>query len=134
MQKDYKIRDYLISIRWSDLVIVNKKKNKWTCWIVDFAILANHRVKLKESEKRDEYLDLAWELKKLWNMKVILIVIGVLGTISKGLVKGLKDLEIKRQVETIQMTAFLRLSRILRKVLESWGDLLSLKIQWKTIS
>ena len=29
----------------------------------------NHRIKLKESEKKDKYLDLAWELKKkLWNM------------------------------------------------------------------
>ena len=35
-----------------------------TCGIVDFAILADHRVKLKENEKRDKYLDLAEELKK----------------------------------------------------------------------
>ena len=26
--------------------------------------------KLKESEKIDKYTDFAWELKKLWNMKV----------------------------------------------------------------
>ena len=37
--------------------------------MVDFAILTDHRVKLKESKKRDNYLDLASELKKLWNMK-----------------------------------------------------------------
>ena len=56
--------------------------------IVDFAILAEHSVKLKESKKRDKYLDLARELKKLWNMKVtvISVVIGTLGTITKGLV------------------------------------------------
>ena len=36
---------------------------------MDFAILADHRVKMKPSEKIDKYLDLAWELKKLWNMK-----------------------------------------------------------------
>ena len=35
-----------------------------TCRIVDFVILADHRVKLKESEKKDKYLDLARELKK----------------------------------------------------------------------
>ena len=28
----------------------------------------------------------------------------------------------------------LRTARILRRVLETWGDLLSLKLQWKTIS
>ena len=31
---------------------------------MDFAVPANHRIKLKKSEKRDEYLDLARELKK----------------------------------------------------------------------
>ena len=35
--------------------------------MVDFTILADHRVKLKESKKKDKYLDLARELKK--NMK-----------------------------------------------------------------
>ena len=36
---------------------------KRTCRIVDIAVPANHRVKLKESEKRDKYVDLARELK-----------------------------------------------------------------------
>ncbi len=50
--------------------------------IVDFAVPADHRINLKESEKNDKYLDLARELKKLWNMKVTIvpIVIGALGT------------------------------------------------------
>ena len=76
-------------------------------------------------------IDLARELKKLWNMKVTIvqIVIGAFGTITKGLLKGLEDLEVGGRVETIQMTALLRTARILRKVLETWGDLLSLKLQ-----
>ena len=50
----------------------NKKKiNK----IVDFALPADQRVKLKESEKKDKYLDLARELKKLRNMKVTFLLI-----------------------------------------------------------
>ena len=32
---------------------------------MDFVVLAVHRVKLKESEKKDKYLNLAWELKKI---------------------------------------------------------------------
>ena len=69
-------------------------------------------------------------------MKVTIVstVIGALGTITKGLLKGLEDLEIGGQVETIQTTALLRTARIPRRVLESWGDLLSLNLQWKTIS
>ena len=68
-------------------------------------------------------------------MKIMIvpIVIGALGTITKGLLKGLEDLEVVGRVETIQTTTLLRTARILRRVLETWGDLLSLKIQWKTI-
>ena len=61
------------------------------------------RIKLKECEKRDKYLDLARELKKLWNMKVTIIpiVIGGFGTVTKGLLKGLEDLEVGGRVEII---------------------------------
>ena len=55
------------------------------------------------------------------------------GTITKGLLKGLEDLEVVRRVETIQTTALLKTARILRRVLETWGDLLSLKLQLKTM-
>ena len=56
-------------------------------------VQADHRIKLKECEKKDKYLDLARELKKLWNMKVtiITIVIGALVTVTKRLRKGLAD-------------------------------------------
>ena len=52
-----------ISTRRPDLIIINKKKKKKkekekrTCKIVDFAVLADLGVKLKENEK-DKYLDL----------------------------------------------------------------------------
>ena len=42
----------------------NQRKEKRTCRIVNFAVLPDHRVKLKESTKKDKYLDLARELKK----------------------------------------------------------------------
>ena len=54
--------DHLISARRPDLIVINNKKK--ICKIVDFAVPANHRIKLKECEKRDKYLDLARELKK----------------------------------------------------------------------
>ena len=58
--------DYLISARRPELIIINNnnnKKKKRICKIVDFAVLADHRIKLKECEKKDKYLDLARELK-----------------------------------------------------------------------
>ena len=50
---------------------------------------------------------------------IVPIVIGALGTIIKGLLKGLEDLEVSGRVETIQTTALLRTARILRRVLET---------------
>ena len=49
---------------------------------------------------KDKYLDLARELKKLWSMKVTIvsIMIGAFGTITKGLLKGLEDMEVGRRV------------------------------------
>ena len=108
----------------------NNQQKKKTCKIVDFAVPADHWIKLKESEKKDKYLDLARELKKLWNMKVtfIQIIIRDFGTVTQGLIKGLEDLEIKGRVETIQTTPLLGSARILRRVLDTWRDLLSLKL------
>ncbi len=83
---DFNIQtDHLILPWRPDLIIINKKKR--ICKIVDFVVPADHRINLKESEKKDKYLDLARELKNLWNMKVTIvpIVIDALGTITKGL-------------------------------------------------
>ena len=117
---DFNIQmDHLILARRPDLIIINKKMR--TCKIVNFAVPADHRIKLKECEKKDKYLDLARELKKLWNMKVTIIpiVIGAFGTVTKELLKGLEDLEVGERVETIQTTALLKMARILRRVLET---------------
>ena len=109
---------------------------------MDFAVPADHRVKLMGREKRDKYLDLARELKKQkktkkkqtnCEMTVLLFVIGSLGTVTKGLVQGLEYLEIRGRVETILTKVGLRSARILRRVLDTWGDFLSLRLQWKTI-
>ena len=118
---DFNIQtDHLIPARRPDLIIIYTKKKR-IFKIFDFAVPVDDRINLKESEKKDKYLDLARELKKLWNMKVTIvpIVIGALGTITKGLLKGQEDLEVGGWVETIQTTALLRTARILRRVLET---------------
>ena len=75
--------DHLIPVRRPDLIIINKKER--TCRIVNFADSVEHGLKLKESEKKDKYLDLDRELKRPWNMKVtmIRIVIGALCTVTR---------------------------------------------------
>ena len=115
--------DHLISVRRPDLIIINEKKK--ICKMVDFSVPADHRIKLKEFEKKNKYLDLARKLKKkTWKMKVTIIpiVIGAFGTVTKGLLKGMEDLEVGGRVETIQTSALLKTARILRRIMENWGD------------
>ena len=70
-----------------------------TCQIVDFAVPPDHRLQLKENEKKDKYLDLARELEKLWNIKVtvIPIIIGTLGAVTIGFIKGTGGLGNRRK-------------------------------------
>ena len=65
------------------------------------------------------YLDLARELKKLWNVQVIIIpiVIGAFGT--KKITKGTEGLGSWGRGKIIQTAALLRTTRILRRVLET---------------
>ena len=58
---------------------------------------------------------------------IIPIVFGAFGSVTKGLLKGLEDLEFGGQVETIQTTALLRTARILSRV-KSSGDLRRLAV------
>ena len=53
---------------------------------------------------------------------IIPIVIGALGTVTKGFVKGQEELERRGRAETIQTTPLSRSARILRRVLKIWGD------------
>ena len=50
---------------------------------------------------------------------IVLIVICGFGTVTKGLLKILEDLEVGGRMETIQTTALLKMSRILRRVVET---------------
>ena len=108
--------DHQISARRLDLIVINNKK--WTCRNVNFAVPADHRVRLKESKKKNKYLDLARELKKIvehendsdtsynkcfWYSHQRIV------TKTGGLE------EIMRRVETVQITALLR-----SKLLHFW--------------
>ena len=50
---------------------------------------------------------------------IISVVIDAFGTVTKGLLKGLEDLDVVGRVATIETTALKRTVRILRKVLET---------------
>ena len=76
---------------------------------MDFAISEDDQITLKEDEKSNKYLELTCKLKNLWKMvTVTTILIGAFKTITKGLVRGLEELNIRGWVETIQTIALWR--------------------------
>ena len=85
----------------------------------------------RPSDSQQKYLELARQLKKLWNMKVMVIpiIIGVLDTVTKQLPQKLENLQIGGWVEIIQTTAWLRSARILKRVLETCCH----SVLWKTL-
>ena len=70
---------------------------KWNCSIVDFAVPGEHM--MKDSKKRDKYLDLACEVRKLRKMKVS-------DTVVPDLL-GLVVLEIRRRMEIIHTAVYI---------------------------
>ena len=93
---------------------------------MDFAVLAEHSVKQRKRKKQD----IARELKKLWNIKVTVIRIGALGTVTKGLVLD-RRLGNKRTSGDHPNYCSVEVGQNTKK---SSGDLLSLRLQWKTTS
>ena len=56
-----------------------------------------------------------WQLK---NVKVVLVIIGVLGSVTKEFDNWMEKLELPSNVGALQKTALLGTARILRRVLE----------------
>ena len=102
---------------------------------MNFIIPVDHRVKIKKKWKGRQILGHSRELRTLWNVTVTVvpIIVGALGMVSKSLEKGQEEREISGRIKTILTTAFLRSARILRRVLGTWGNLLSFRLQWDFI-
>ena len=110
-------------------------KQQRTCRVVNFAIPIDHRVKLKKGKNRYQYLDLAWEVKYPRNMKMIVIQIVICTLSSYQLIsKDTGSVGNKNKSGDRPTTPLLKLDRILRRIRETWGDLLPHKLQWKGIS
>ena len=111
--------DNVIEARRPDIIVINKKERKGI--IIDIAVPADAIVGEKEREKEEKYQDLKREIGRLWKLKmveVVPVVIGALGSVTKGFDRWIEKLGIPFNVGVIQKTALLGTARILRKVLE----------------
>jgi len=87
--------------------------------LIDVAISGDINVIKKETEKILKYKDLIVEIQRMWNVKtkVIPVIIGATGAISKSFRKYVSNIPGKHEVKELQKTATLGTAHILRKVL-----------------
>jgi len=87
--------------------------------LIDVAISGGKNVIKKEAKKILKYKNLTIEIQRMWNVKtkVIPVIIGATGTISKSFRKYVSNILGKHEVKELQKTVILGTAHILRKVL-----------------
>jgi hypothetical protein len=87
--------------------------------LIDVAISGDGNVIIKEAEKILKYKDLTVEIQPMRNVKtrVIPVIIGATGTISKSFSKYVSSISGIHEVREIQKTAILGTAHILRQML-----------------
>ena len=87
--------------------------------LIDVAISGDRNVIKKEAERILKFKDLTIEIQRTWKVKtrVITVIIGATGTISKSFRKYISNIPGNHEVKELQKTAILGTANILRKVL-----------------
>ena len=100
-----------------DIIIKNTKEK--TCTLIDVAISADRNVQ-KEAEKKLKYKSLCIEIQRMWNLKctIVPVIIGATGIVTRSLRKNLEAVPGKHSIDSLQKTAILGTSHIIRKVLQ----------------
>jgi hypothetical protein len=99
------------------LYLINN--NNKTCLLTDVEIPSDKNVIQKEAEKKLKNLSI--EIQRMWNMKcfVIPVIIGATGIVSKSLQKYPETTPGQHSIDSLQKTAILGTSHIIRKVLQA---------------
>jgi hypothetical protein len=87
--------------------------------LIDVAISGDRNVIKKEAEEILKCKDLTIEIERMWNVKarVIPVITGATGTISKSFREYVSNIPGNRDVRELQKTAILGTAHTLRKVL-----------------
>ena len=102
-----------------DKIIKNKKEK--TCTLIDVEIPADRNVAQKEAEKMLQYRSLGMEIQRMWNLMcaIIPVTIGATEIVTRSIKKNLEVTPGKHSTGSLQTTAILGTSHIIRKVLQS---------------
>jgi hypothetical protein len=84
------------------------------------AIPADRNVVQKEAEKKLKYKSLCIEIQRMWDLKctIIPVIIGATGIVTRSVRKNLEAVPGKHSIVSLQKTAIVGTSHIIRKVLQ----------------
>ncbi|KAL1462310.1 hypothetical protein WDU94_014153 [Cyamophila willieti] len=96
-----------------DLVVKDKKKKQ--CLLIDVAVPSDYNITQKEAEKQLKYKDLQIEIQRMWNIrtKVIPIIIGATGLISKTTAELIEEVPGKHNLLQMQRAVVLGTAHII---------------------
>ena len=85
-----------------DIIVSDNKQGKYV--LIDAAIRGDRNVVKKEAENILTYKDLITEIQRMWNVeaKVMPVIIGATGTISKSLRQYLSHISGKHEIKKLQ--------------------------------
>jgi len=122
----------VITVLWNQVVhterevtanrpdIIIKSNIEKTCTLIDVAIPADRNVVQNEAEKELKYKSLCIEIQRMWNLKctTVPVIIGTNGIVTRSLRKNLEAVPGKHSIDSLQKTAILGTSHIIRNVLQ----------------
>jgi len=100
--------DRKVTAKRPDILIKNRKEK--TCILIYVAIPADRNAVLEKGEKKLKYKNLCIEIQQMWHLKckIILVIIGATGILTKGLRKNMEVIPGKHSVDSLQKAAILR--------------------------
>ena len=101
-----------------DITLVHKDTQKWT--LIDIAVPADQNITRTEEDKVEKYQELAFEIRRIHGtskVTIIPIMIGALGSISKGAKTWFGKLDVPDFLGSVQLLAILGTAHLLWKVL-----------------
>jgi len=97
------------------IIIIGNK-----CTLIDVAIPVDRTVVQNESEKKLKYRSLCVEIQRMWNLKCTIVPVTIEATeiVTRSLRKNLEAVPGKYSMDSLQKTAILGTSHIIREVLQ----------------
>ena len=111
--------DHEIEARKSDIIVIDKTSRE--CHFIELTCPLDWSILERENFKVCKYQDLKREVAKLWNVRpvVILVGVGALGIVTNWLEGFIRKIGVDVSVGLLQKACLLGTARILRRVFEA---------------